>query len=195
MADFKIASTWLHGKEGALANDPNDPGKFTVYGISLAKRPDWEGFKRCEELGWNHAKIEADSELKRMAEEFRKDQYWDCWRADLIESQAVAEELNEAGFNLGRHRVVKFAQRIFNVLNYDVGPHQRWDELKVDGGFGNKTFGTLLTCLSQGYEDRLWSFLNALQGTRYIEVAENNKRLERYMGGWGSRTFQRRIYR
>lgn len=195
MADFGIASTFLHSKEGVLANDPHDPGGFTVYGISKVKRPDWEGFKRCEDLEWDRRKIAEDVDLWRMAEDFRKEEYWDCWRGDLIPSQALAEELQEAGFNLGRHRVVKFAQRSLNVLNYDISGHARWDELKVDGGFGNKTFGTLMACLSQGYEDRLWSFLNALQGVRYIEVAEKNKRLERYMGGWGSRTFQRRVYR
>lgn len=71
-ANFNLTFSFLHKWEGYKSDDPNDPGRRTIYGISETYHP--ETVKRL----WDMEKSQALIEAKK----FYKAKYWDKIGAD-----------------------------------------------------------------------------------------------------------------
>jgi lysozyme family protein len=71
-----------------------------------------------------------------------------------------------------------------NVLNYRQGIYR---DIKADGKIGRNTLFALKKYLAKrgkAGEEVLVGMLNALQGARYIELAERREKDEAFIYGW-----------
>ena len=175
MADhFPEAFDELIGLEGGYVNDAADTGGETRYGVTkrVARANGYEGDMRELPL----------DEARRIA----RKQYWDSLRLDSIAelSSDIAGELFDTGYNMGTGTAGKFLQRALNVLNRRG---HLYSDLTVDGLVGPVTVAALRSFLDyrdDHGESVMMSALNALQAVRYIEIAENNPKQERFVYGW-----------
>lgn len=103
-------------------------------------------------------------------------------------SEAIGEEVVDTGVNMGPQRAGEFLQRVLNVLNKEA---RLWPDLKLDGKCGPATIEAMRKALDArpGYtrwanERVILTGLNALQGARYIEIAERDPSQEAFVFGW-----------
>lgn len=158
--------------EGGYVDDPRDSGGETMFGITVAV---------ARANGYNGAMKNLPQALAR-----------DIYRKRYVEgpgfdrvmplSTHIAAELVDTGVNMGPTVAGRFLQRALNGLE-DAG-------LLVDGDVGNKTVAALNLFLKKRGkegETRLLALLNALQGTRYIELAEGRSANRAFLFGWLAR--------
>lgn len=124
MADVnKLAPITLKW-EGDYVNHPNDKGGPTNKGVTIAT---YEAY--CRKKGYPKPTVER---LKNLTQEqwidILKTMYWDRWKADQINNQAVANILVDWTWGSGAWGI-KFPQRILGV--------------KDDGIVGPKTIAAL----------------------------------------------------
>lgn len=162
------------GKEGGYVNNPNDKGGPTNWGITqaVARAHGYAGDMR------NLSRQQALSILES--------DYWTGPRFDLIAavSPAIAEELCDAGVNMGPSVPSKFLQRWLTAMN---NGGKLYPDLIVDGAIGNRTVIALKAFLqSRGAagEAVLLTALNCSQGVRYLEIAEKTPANETFLYGW-----------
>ena len=161
-------------REGGYSNDLNDSGGETNYGITkvVARAYVYKGKMR---------NLPRDT-----AFEIYSKRYWDALHLDEIEtlSSLIAEELADAGVNMGVGRAGRFLQRSLNVLN-NRGTY--FHDLRVDGQIGSVTIRALKSYFrSRGLEGELILFkmLNSLQGAFYVTLAERREKDEKFVYGW-----------
>ena len=110
--------------EGNFVNHPNDKGGPTNKGVTIAT---YEAY--CRKKGYPKPTVER---LKNLTQEqwidILKTMYWDRWKADQINNQAVANILVDWTWGSGAWGI-KFPQRILGV--------------KDDGIVGPKTIAAL----------------------------------------------------
>ena len=157
--------------EGGFVDDPSDSGGPTKFGITraVARRFDYD------------SKI---ADLPRaLAFEIYSSHYWNSVAADdlLLISARIAEEVVDAGVNIGPNRASKFFQRVLNVLNNN---ERLYADLKVDGRIGPKTLSAFEVCYRAKGERVIMLALNCLQGYHYISLAEAHPKNERFVYGW-----------
>jgi lysozyme family protein len=167
---FDANNNPIFGKTGYV-NHPDDPGGETNYGV----------IKRVAvEAGYTDplATIPYTEVLR-----IYRDKYWNLINGDDISDQQIAEEMFDTGVNMGMGTVIKFVQRILNVLN---AKGTKYPDIAVDGAMGPGTVATLKTCLgcAPWYKDAILVALDSLQAVRYIELAEKNVKLESFLPGW-----------
>lgn len=160
--------------EGGFVNDKRDSGGATNFGIT-------EAVARANGYSGDMAEMTVD-----YAKSIYKLQYWDTLRLDEVDvlSPAVAEELFDTGINMGIGVAGKFLQRCLNALNRNG---QDYPDLVVDGLVGPGTVNALRSFLARRGatgEVALMRALNALQGARYIELAEARAKDEAFLLGW-----------
>lgn len=162
------------GIEGKYSNNPKDSGGPTKFGIT-------EAVARAN--GYNDDMQELPLSVARI---IYKRQYWDTMKLDAIAaiSPAVAAELFDTGVNCGTGVAGKFIQRTVNVLNRQG---RDYADITVDGAIGPVTVHQVKAFIDkrgkQG-EAALLRALNALQGARYIELAEKREKDEEFVFGW-----------
>jgi lysozyme family protein len=150
-------------REGGYSNHPSDRGGPTRYGITeaVARAHGYAGAMR------DLPREEAAAIYKRL--------YWLRPRFDQVarRSQAVAGELFDTGVNMGPAVAGTFLQRALSALNRD---RKDYADLVPDGRIGAATLAALDTFLQlRGRatgESVLLRALDALQGERYIRLAE-----------------------
>lgn len=160
--------------EGGYANDPSDLGGETMYGITIAvaRANGYQGPMRDMPRS-----VAADIYLAR---------YYRGPRFDDVAARApmLAEELTDAGVNLGVTWPAKWLQRSLNAFN-DQG--RLYADILADGYVGPATLGALDAYLAhRGDEgaDVLLAACDHLQGARYLELAEAREVNERFVYGW-----------
>ena len=161
--------------EGDYSDDPKDSGKKTRFGITeqTARAHGYTG--AMKDLPWEKAK------------EIYYVQWWCLLNLDAIAvvSRRVAAEVFDTAVNCGQGIASKFLQRSLNVLNRE---ERDYPDIRVDGLVGPLTVHSLkLYMQRRGRDDGervLLRALNALQGARYIEIAEARKKDEKYTFGW-----------
>jgi lysozyme family protein len=189
MADFKTAYAITMKNEGGYAKDPRDVGGETYKGIARNYNQNWEGWRVID-----HAKkgprvfpdclsLPEYAELNNeMVPNFYRERYWDCYLADTIPWQIIANELFDTGVNMGTQRATLFLQRSINILK--MRKHViTTDELVVDGKFGPKTHKAL-TSMNQEYVRVLFNLLNLMQGNHYLAYIEKDFRQAKFLVGW-----------
>ena len=161
-------------REGGYVNHPNDRGGPTKWGITeaVARAHGYAGSMR--EL----PRDEAAAIYKRL--------YWLRPRFDQVakRSEALAGELFDTGVNMGPAVAATFLQRALSALNRE---RQDYPDLVPDGRIGAATLGALdsfLRIRGKGGEAVLMRSIDALQGERYIRLAERRPANEAFLYGW-----------
>lgn len=159
----------LIGVEGGYANNPNDAGGETIWGITVAV---------ARANGYTGAM--RDMPREEAAAIYLRE-YFVTPGLDkvFLISPSIAEELFDTGVNMGVSVACRFLQRCLNVLDSA--------DLTVDGALGAKSIAALNGYMakrkSQG-ELVLLRALNALQGARYVEIAEGREASKAFAFGW-----------
>jgi lysozyme family protein len=113
--------------------------------------------------------------------------YWQRPRLDAVarRSAAVAAELFDTGVNMGPAVAIAFLQRALTALNRNA---KDYPDLTPDGRIGPATLGALnaffATRGGHSGEAVLLRALEALQGERYIRLAERRPANEAFLYGW-----------
>ena len=157
MADYKKMIPWIKKWEGGYANDPDDAGGCTMRGITIATYRHFFGNnKTCNDL-----KNITDTEWEFIF----KTGFWDPWKADQIENQAIAEICVQMGWGSGVKTAIKKVQSTLG--------------LTADGIVGPKTLARLNREDKEATFDKLWY----MRFDWLLDIAQlrNNKK---YLKGW-----------
>ncbi|QNM83874.1 hypothetical protein H8M03_06045 [Sphingomonas sabuli] len=161
-------------REGGYINHPSDRGGATKYGITeaVARAHGFAGAMR------NLPRDEATAIYKRL--------YWHRPRFDEVARRCatIAAELFDTGVNMGPAVAATFLQRALSALNRE---RRDYPDLVPDGRIGPATLAALdrfLKVRGNGGESVLLKSLDALQGERYIRLAERRPANEAFLYGW-----------
>ena len=161
-------------REGGYANQPADRGGPTQFGIT-------EAVARAHGYGGAMAQLPRDE-----AAAIYRRLYWLRPRFDAVaeRSPALAAELFDTGANMGPAVAATFLQRALTALNRNG---QDFPDLVPDGRVGPRTLAALdafLKLRSGSGETVLLRALEALQGERYLRLAERRPANEAFLYGW-----------
>lgn len=161
-------------REGGYVSNPADKGGPTCFGITeaVARANGYPGPMRLL------PRVEAVAIYKRL--------YWTRPRfVEIAElASAVGAELFDTGVNMGPAVAVTFLQRALTALNRNG---QDYPDLIPDGRIGDQTLRALkafLTVRRGTGETVLLRALEALQGERYLRLAERRPANEAFLYGW-----------
>jgi lysozyme family protein len=161
-------------REGGYINHPSDRGGPTNWGITLAvaQANGFVGDMR------RLPRATAVAIYRRL--------YWDQPGYAFVAERAlsIAAELFDTAVNMGPPTATGFLQRALNALNRN---QQDYPDLKVDRTIGAKTLralGAFLAIRGPAGETVLMKAIEALQGERYIALAESRPANEAFLYGW-----------
>jgi len=162
-------------REGDYVNQPSDKGGPTRFGITeaVARAHGYAGAMATLPRG------EAAAIYRRL--------YWLRPRFDQVSERCrrVAAELFDTGANMGPAVAATFLQRALTALNRGG---KDYADLTPDGRVGPATLAALDAFLEargrQGGETVLLRALEALQGERYLRLAEKRPANEAFLYGW-----------
>lgn len=163
--------------EGDYVDDPRDRGGKTMYGITeaVARADGYAGDMR------------ALPKARAFNIYYRRYVVAPGFDRIATMSMPIAAELVDTGVNMGPKVAMTFLQRALNGLNQGG---KDYADLSVDGAGGPATRAALDAFLKkrgQLGEKRLLLLLNALQGERYLSLAEGRVANEAFLFGWLSR--------
>jgi lysozyme family protein len=162
------------GREGGYSNHPADRGGATRWGVTekVARAHGYRGDMRSFPRG------EAVAIYRRI--------YWIRPGFDHVAELAprIAAELFDTGVNMGPDTAAGFVQRALNALNRGATDYP---DIAVDRKIGPRTLAAL-----KGFIDRrgergetvLLKAIEALQGERYMRLAEQRPGNEAFLYGW-----------
>jgi lysozyme family protein len=162
-------------REGGYVDHPADRGGPTCFGIT-------EAVARAHGYGGAMAELpreEAAAIYRRL--------YWLRPRFDQVAARCprVAAELFDTGANMGPAVAATFLQRALTALNRAA---KDYPDLVPDGRVGPATLAALDAFLEArgrtGGETVLLRALEALQGERYLRLAEKRPANEAFLYGW-----------
>ncbi|MEO9468821.1 glycosyl hydrolase 108 family protein [Parasphingorhabdus sp.] len=160
--------------EGGYSNHPADRGGPTRWGVTedTARKHGYTGDMR------HFPRSEAVAIYTR--------RYWHRPGFDRVGEFAprLAAELFDTGINMGPAIAAGFLQRALNALNRNGGDY---DDISADRIIGKKTIDALSRFLGKrgkSGEAVLLKAVEALQGERYIHLAEKRPANEAFLYGW-----------
>lgn len=162
-------------REGGYVNHPADRGGPTCWGIT-------EAVARAHGFSGAMKRLPRDDAVviyRRL--------YWLRPKFDAVaeRSARVASELFDTGVNMGPAVAATFLQRALTALNRNG---QDYADLTPDGRIGPATLNALDAFLAargrRGGETVLLRALEALQGERYLRLAERRPANEAFLYGW-----------
>lgn len=161
-------------REGRYVNHPADRGGPTCWGITeaIARAQGYVGAMR------DLPRADAASIYRRL--------YWLRPGFDTVALRAphIAAELFDTGVNMGTATAAGFLQRALNALNRAA---RDYPDIAVDREIGPRTLSALdafLRARGAGGETVLLRAMEALQGERYIALAERRPSQEAFLYGW-----------
>ena len=164
----------LLDREGGYVNHPADRGGPTNFGITLAV---------ARANGWT-------GDIRRLprpiAAGIYRRLYWHQPRFDDVARHAprIAAELFDTGVNMGPKVAAAFLQRALNALNRGA---RDYADIAVDGLIGPATLSALagfIRTRGPAGEPVLLKAIEALQGERYLRLAETRPANEAFLYGW-----------
>jgi lysozyme family protein len=162
-------------REGGYVFHPADRGGATCFGIT-------------EAVARAHGYVGAMANLPREeAVTIYRRLYWLRPHYDEVAERAprVAAELFDTGANMGPAVATTFLQRALTALNRNA---RDYPDLTPDGRVGPRTLAALETYLEKRGkrcgETVLLRALEALQGERYLRLAERRPANEAFLYGW-----------
>jgi lysozyme family protein len=165
----------LIDREGGYVADAADKGGPTCFGITeaVARANGYRGAMR------QLPRSDAAAIYRRL--------YWLRPRFDEVakRSSRLASELFDTGVNMGPAVAATFLQRALTALNRNT---KDYPDLTPDGRIGPATLAALDTFLAlrgrTSGETVLLRALEALQGERYLRLAERRPANEAFLYGW-----------
>ena len=161
-------------REGGFSDHKADRGGATRWGITeaVARAHGYAGPMRAL------PRAEAVAIYRRL--------YWRRPGIDAVATRAptIAAELFDTGVNMGPAVAIGFLQRALNALNRGA---RDYPDLARDGRIGPATLGALdafLTTRGPHGEGVLLKAIEALQGERYVALAERRPANEAFLYGW-----------
>lgn len=161
-------------REGEYSDHPADRGGATRFGISeaVARADGYRGPMRRLPLA------RAEAIYHRL--------YWIAPGFDQVATRAprLAAELFDTGVNMGTRVSATFLQRALNALNRGA---RDYPDLTADGRTGPATLAALDAFLRHrgpAGEVVLLKAVEALQGERYLTLAERRPANEAFLYGW-----------
>ena len=173
--DVETLVAELIEREGGYTNHPSDRGGPTRWGIT-------EAVARAHGYGGAMAELPRED-----AEAIYTRLYWLRPRFNQVARRApkVAAELFDTGANMGPGVAATFLQRALTALNRNG---RDYPDLTPDGRVGPLTLAALDAFLSvrgvEAGETVLLRALEALQGERYLRLAEKRPANEAFLYGW-----------
>lgn len=172
--DIDILIDEVIAREGGYSNHPTDRGGPTRWGITqaVARAHGFAGsmcdFPRADAVAIYRAR------------------YWDGPKFAFVAELAprIAAELFDTGVNMGPAVATGFLQRALNALNRNG---RDFADLAVDRRIGPRTLATLgefIESRGRNGEAVLLKAVEALQGARYIDLAESRPANEAFLYGW-----------
>jgi lysozyme family protein len=161
-------------REGRYVNHPSDRGGPTCWGITQA-------VARAE--GY-------DGDMRHLPRSLAVDIYiriyWQNPAFDRVAMRAtsIAAELFDTGVNMGTGTASGFFQRALNALNRSA---RDYPDIVIDQHIGPRTLSALdgyLAVRGKSGETVLLRAMEALQGERYIALAERRPSQEAFLYGW-----------
>lgn len=164
----------LIDREGGYVEDAADRGGPTCFGIT-------EAVARANGYAGPMRQLPRDA-----AAAIYKRLYWFRPRFDEVakRSARIAAELFDTGANMGPAVAVTFLQRALTALNRNA---KDYPDLVPDGRIGLTTLAALdsfFTLRGSSGETVLLRALEALQGERYLRLAERRPANEAFLYGW-----------
>lgn len=184
MADFQEAFRHTLKNEGGYANDPDDSGGETYKGVSRVHHPKWSGWGLIDgqkQVSGFPQILEDDAALDHSVQSFYKTEFWDKIKGDDLGSQMIANELFDTAVIMSPRKAIVFLQRCLNMLNDRA---KLYKDIVVDGGIGPKTLATLAAYLNIRSEGLMFTYLNLVQASHFIERIEAREKNEKYARGW-----------
>lgn len=160
--------------EGGYSNDPRDTGGETNWGITIATA-------RANGYSGSMRDMPRDAAVEIYRKRYVVGPGFD--KVALL-SPAIAAELVDTGVNMGPKVAGAFLQRALNALN---NQGRDYHDMIVDGQAGPGTRAALDAYLRKRGklgETVMLRALNALQGERYIALAEGRATNEAFTFGW-----------
>lgn len=161
-------------REGGYSDHPADRGGPTRWGITqaVARAHGFAGDMRV------FPRAEAAAIYRRI--------YWHKPNLHAVANFAptLAAELFDTGVNMGPAVAVRFVQRALNALNRNA---RDYPDMAVDGTLGPVTLAALdafLALRGSLGEAVLLKAIEALQGERYVALAESRPANEAFLYGW-----------
>lgn len=161
-------------REGDYSDHPADRGGPTRFGITqgVAREDGYAGPMRA------FPRDRAVAIYRRL--------YWTRPGYDRVADRApaIAAELFDTGINMGPAVASGFLQRALNALNRGAADYP---DMPVDGAIGPRTLGALDRFLARrkpSGETLLLKAIEALQGERYLSLAERRPANEAFLYGW-----------
>ena len=161
-------------REGGYVDHPADRGGATRWGITVA----------VARANGYHGAIR---DLPRaVAASIYETVYWRAPGLDRIAARAprLAAELFDSGVNMGTGTAIGFLQRALNALNRGASDYP---DLALDHAIGARTLAALDAFLARrgaSGEGVLVKAVDALQGERYLALAERRPVNEAFLYGW-----------
>jgi lysozyme family protein len=161
-------------REGGYADHPADRGGPTRFGIT-------EAVARAYGYAGDMRRLPRD----KAAAIYRR-LYWERPRFDAVaeSAPAIAAELFDTGANMGPRVAIGFLQRALNALNRGA---RDYADIAVDGVIGPATLAALdgfLAARGRAGVAVLLKAIEALQGERYLRLAERRPANEIFLYGW-----------
>ena len=162
------------GREGGYADHPADRGGPTRWGVTqrVARAHGYPGDMR------GFPRAQAVAIYRRM--------YWLRPAYDRVAERAplIAAELFDTGVNMGPATATALLQRALNALNRGATDYA---DIATDGRIGPQTLAALdgfLARRGRAGERVLLKAVEALQGERYVHLAESRPANEAFLYGW-----------
>ena len=161
-------------REGGYSDHPADRGGETMYGITaaVARANGYTGAMR------RLSRETAIAIYRRL--------YWQAPAFERVAMRApdVAAELFDTGINMGPAVAASFLQRALNALNRGATDYP---DVALDSRIGPATLAALdgfLARRGRSSERVLLRAIEALQGERYLGLAERRPANEAFLYGW-----------
>ena len=172
--DIETLIETVIGRGGGYGDHPADRGGATRWGVTeaVARAHGYRGEMR------EFPRDEAVSIYKRI--------YWLRPGFDRVGALAplLAEELFDTGVNMGPAVAVSFLQRALNALNRGAADYP---DIVAGPRIDDATLAALAIFLDRRKphgESVLMKALEALQGERYLDLAERRPANEAFLYGW-----------
>ena len=161
-------------KEKGYVDHPSDRGGPTNYGIT-------EAVARANGFTGDMKDLP-----KTTAEAIYSKRYIEGPKFNLVVeiSPIIGFELIDTGVNMGPAVASIFFQRLLNAFN---AQGSKYPDLFVDGNIGQVSLAALRIFINWRKEEGEAVFikaLNAVQGNKYLEIAEKNESQEDFFYGW-----------
>ena len=162
--ELSLTAMFERAKKRGFANDPADKGGATMCGVTIATYRSWRRARGYSSTTVDDLKAITVAEWR----EIFKGQYWNRWKGDSIECQALANLLVDFVWASGANGI-RVPQRVLGVT--------------VDGVVGLKTLAALNSADPRELFERLKS-----ERIRFVEgIVKRNPTQAKFLNGWKRR--------